>query len=74
MLLQITSTNGKEKAMNNKYYTVSEICNLLGISKGIAYHLLRSGELEYFRIGRSIRVTDSSLENYINAHSSRKKD
>ncbi|WP_303836698.1 helix-turn-helix domain-containing protein [Ruminococcus flavefaciens] len=60
--------------MNNRCYTVSDICRLLGISKGIAYQLLHSGELEYFRVGRSIRVTDSAIEKYIKAHSSGKKD
>lgn len=60
--------------MNDKYFTVSDICKLLGISKGIAYQLLHNGELQYFRIGRSMRITDSALEDYIKAHSSRKKD
>ncbi len=59
--------------MNVKYFTVSEICKLLGISKGSAYQLLHSGELEYFRIGRSIRVTDTALKKYIAAHTIQKE-
>lgn len=60
--------------MTEKIFTTSEIRNILNISKGQVFKLLHSGDLEFFRIGRSIRVTESALNDYITSHSSKKKD
>lgn len=53
--------------MTEKIFTTSEIRNILRIGKGQVFKLLHSGELEFFRIGRSIRVTETALNNYISA-------
>ena len=55
--------------MAEKIYSIADIMYILGISKGAAYKLIHSGELKYFRIGRSIRITESALNDYILAHS-----
>lgn len=60
--------------MTEKIFTTSEIRNILNISKGQVFKLLHSGGLEFFRIGRSIRVTETALNNYITANSSKKED
>lgn len=60
--------------MAEKVYTIADLRNILGISKGAAYKLLHSGELEFFRIGRSIRVTETALNNYIIAHSNKTEE
>lgn len=59
--------------MAEKVYKLAEIRSILGISKGSAYSLIHSGELEHFRIGRSIRVTDRALNQYIDTHTNRKE-
>lgn len=59
--------------MAEKIYTTTDLCNILQISKGQVFKLLHSGELEFFRIGRSIRITETALNNYIIARSSKKE-
>ena len=54
--------------MAEKIYSIADIMYILGISKGAAYKLIHSGELEHFRIGRSIRVTDTALNKFIEDH------
>ena len=58
--------------MNEKVYTTHEICAYLQISKGQLFKLLHSGELKCFRIGRSIRITEVALNEFIQAHISNK--
>lgn len=60
--------------MAEKIYTTADIRNIFQISKGEVFKLLHSGELEYFRIGRSIRVTETALTKYIATHSSKKEE
>ncbi len=55
--------------MAEKIYTTHEIGSYLHISKGQVFKLLNSGELKHFRIGRSIRVTESALNEFIQNHS-----
>ena len=58
--------------MNNDYtelLTVEELCNLLKISPTAAYHLVSSGELKCFRIGRVWRIPRECVNEYIKAHS-----
>ena len=59
--------------MTTRVFTLAEIRILLGISKGSAYSLVHSGELECFRIGRSIRVTEAALNRYISTHTIKKE-
>lgn len=46
--------------------TVDDVCEILKIGKNAAYHLLNKRDLKAFRIGRSWKVSRSSIENYIN--------
>ena len=55
--------------MSEKVYTTHEVCTYLQISKGQVFKLLHNGELKYFRIGRSIRITESALNEFIQAKS-----
>lgn len=55
--------------MENKALTITDLRRILGISKSKAYSMIQRGEIEFFRIGRCIRVTESSLTEYIKAHS-----
>lgn len=60
--------------MNVKIYTTAEVRSILRISKGEVFKLIHNGEIEYFRIGRAIRITETALNDYITAHSRRKED
>lgn len=48
-----------------KVYTTTDAREILRISKTRFFKLLKSGELEYFRIGKSIRITEEALQKYI---------
>ena len=41
--------------------TAAEAMDLLGVGKNTMYRLLKSGELEGFRVGRSWRIPESSI-------------
>ncbi len=60
--------------MANKVYKIPDVMDILKIGKTATYKLIRSGELESFRIGRSIRVTEEALNSYIADHSVRKNE
>ena len=55
-------------------YTIPDVMDILKTGKTTTYYLIRSGELESFRIGRSIRVTDEALNKYIATHSVKKNE
>ncbi len=56
--------------MEIKALTIADLRRILGISKSKAYSMIQRGEIKFFRVGRCIRVTESSLNEYIKAHSS----
>ena len=43
----------------------SQACKLLGISMSGLYNLLNSGNLEFFRVGGSRRITLASIEKFV---------
>lgn len=45
--------------------TPKDIMDILGIGKNTAYRLLASGQLKGFRIGRSWRITEDALEEFL---------
>ena len=49
--------------------TVDELCELLMIGKNAAYHLLQSGKIKCFRIGRIWKIPRESLDKYIREQS-----
>lgn len=49
----------------HEYMTVSEIASALRVSRMTVYRLCHSGELEYVRIGRSMRVPKRAFEVYV---------
>lgn len=46
--------------------TVDEAAHLLGISRGLAYELARSGKLPVIRFGRRILISKWALEKMLN--------
>lgn len=45
--------------------TPAEVMDILGVGKNTMYRLLNSGELQGIRIGRSWRITNDALEEYL---------
>lgn len=55
-------------AMENQYddlVTVDELCDILLISRSLAYRLLNSGAIKCFRINRKWKIPRSSVYKYI---------
>lgn len=46
--------------------TVEEAAHLLGISRGLAYELARSGKLPVIRLGRRLLIPRIALERMLN--------
>lgn len=59
---------------NEEVYTVSQMADLLQISRVSVLDLISSGELEAFVIGSSWRITGTALNTYINNNLERLKE
>lgn len=62
----VTVTDKKELDGVTKLYTISDICNLLGVTKVTVYKYIKDGKLEAVKIGRDWKVTQSALNEFIN--------
>lgn len=45
--------------------TIDELCEWLAIGKNAAYHLLNSGDIKAFKIGRIWKIPRGSVTEYI---------
>ena len=50
-----------------RFVTVAEVASLMRVSKMTVYRLVHSGELPAIRVGRSFRVPESAVNNYLQA-------
>lgn len=48
-----------------KFFTVAEVATLLRVSKMSVYRLIHGGQLEAVQFGRSFRVTEKAVDNYL---------
>lgn len=57
----------KPRALENdpKFYTVAEVAAIMRVSKMTVYRLVQSGELPAVRFGRSYRVPESAVNDYL---------
>lgn len=46
-------------------YTVDEVAQMLGISRGLAYEMVRQGELPSIRLGRRLLVPCRTFERWL---------
>jgi excisionase family DNA binding protein len=53
---------------NDKFLTVSEVSNLLRLSVLTIYKYIREGKLTAFDFGGHYRISDQSLNEFINSH------
>lgn len=48
-----------------KFLTVAEVAAIMRVSKMTVYRLVHSGELPAVRVGRSFRVTEDDVDDYL---------
>jgi len=48
-----------------KFLTVAEVATLMRVSKMTVYRLVHSGELSAVRVGRSFRVPEQAVQDYL---------
>lgn len=48
-----------------RFATISEVATLMRVSKMTVYRLVHSGELPAVRVGRSFRVPESAVNDYL---------
>ena len=49
--------------------TIDELCELLMIGRTTAYRLLRTKEINAFKIGKVWKISKASVENYVKERS-----
>jgi excisionase family DNA binding protein len=50
------------------YYTIEEVAKILKVSAATVRKLIKSGEIETFRVGSQIRITQEALDKYVQRH------
>lgn len=58
-------TAGERPLGEVRFLTVAEIAAVMRVSKMTVYRLLHSGELPAVRVGRSFRVTEQAVHDYL---------
>ena len=48
-----------------RFLTVTEVATIMRVSKMTVYRLVHSGELEAIRVGRSFRVPEQAVNQYL---------
>jgi excisionase family DNA binding protein len=48
-----------------KFLTVAEVAAMMRVSKMTVYRLVHNGELPAVRVGRSFRVTEDDVDEYL---------
>jgi excisionase family DNA binding protein len=62
----MASTGSTDQAMSEvRFLTVAEVATRMRVSKMTVYRLVHSGELPAVRVGRSFRVPDDAVNDYL---------
>jgi len=48
-----------------KFLTIAEVASMMRVSKMTVYRLVHNGELPAVRVGRSFRVTENDVNEYL---------
>lgn len=59
------SDDGDTSLSEAKFLTVAEVATAMRVSKMTVYRLVHSGELPAVRVGRSFRVPESAVDEYL---------
>ena len=59
-------SGGTERPLSEvRFLTVAEVATLMRVSKMTVYRLVHSGELPAVRVGRSFRVPEQAVHDYL---------
>jgi excisionase family DNA binding protein len=56
---------GKPELSEAKFLTVAEVAAMMRVSKMTVYRLVHNGELPAVRVGRSFRVPEEAVHEYL---------
>lgn len=56
---------GETPLSDVRFLTVAEVASIMRVSKMTVYRLVHSGELEAIRVGRSFRVPEQAVNQYL---------
>ena len=59
-------TNHSQEIKDKKTYSVLEIADILQISKSKAYELCKQPDFKVVRLGRTIRISKASFDDWLN--------
>ena len=59
------SQERSESRPDPKFLTIAEVATMMRVSKMTVYRLVHSGELPAVRVGRSFRVPESDVDEYL---------
>jgi len=59
------SSSGPGDINDVRFLTVAEVATMMRVSKMTVYRLVHSGELPALRVGRSFRVTEDDVQEYL---------
>ena len=58
-------SSGERPLSEVRFLTVSEVAAVMRVSKMTVYRLVHSGELPAIRVGRSFRVPEQAVHDYL---------
>ena len=64
LVLRMTP-NPPSDLSESKLLTIAEVASMMRVSKMTVYRLVHSGELPALRVGRSFRVTEQDVNEYL---------
>ena len=64
-LAMASSQERSESLPDPKFLTIAEVATMMRVSKMTVYRLVHSGELPAVRVGRSFRVPESDVDEYL---------
>ena len=64
-------TDGNERLSEVRFLTVAEVAALMRVSKMTVYRLVHGGDLTAVRVGRSFRVPEHAVHEYLRGAFSR---
>jgi excisionase family DNA binding protein len=61
----VSSDTRDQSFSDQRFLTVAEVASTMRVSKMTVYRLVHSGELPAVRVGRSFRVPEAAVDDYL---------
>jgi excisionase family DNA binding protein len=61
----VSSDSRDQSFSDQRFLTVAEVASMMRVSKMTVYRLVHSGELPAVRVGRSFRVPEAAVDDYL---------